>query len=106
LPALQKLLAQEQIKQTPDVRQVNWPRRGTGAKVICRQSTLSLFVGKGTLWVMFFRESIQRQPTWLVLLEALALVGLIGWVDHVTGWELNCFMLYAASDTIPAAREI
>jgi hypothetical protein len=55
---------------------------------------------------MFFRESIQRQPTWLVLLEALALVGLIGWVDHVTGWELNCFMLYAASDTIPAAREI
>ena len=49
-----------------------------------------------TLWVMLFRESIQRQPTRLVLLEALVLVGLIGWVDHVTGWELNCFVLYAA----------
>jgi signal transduction histidine kinase len=46
--------------------------------------------------MMIFRESFQRQPTWLVLLEALGLVGLIGWVDHVTTWELNCFVLYAA----------
>ena len=64
--------------------------------VICRQSTLSIFAGRVTLWPMFVREPIQRQPTWLVLLEALVLVGLIGWVDHVTVWDLNCFVLYAA----------
>jgi signal transduction histidine kinase len=45
--------------------------------------------------MMFFRETLQRQPTWLVLLEALVLVGLIGWVDHVTNWEWSCFAPYA-----------
>ena len=82
---------------TPGCRAGASPIR-TNAKlpVICRQSTLSIFAGMVTLWVMFFRESILRQPTWLVLLEALVLVGLIGWVDHVTGWELNCFVMYAA----------
>ena len=44
---------------------------------------------------MFFRETLRRQPAWLVLFEALVLVGLIGWVDHVTTWEWSCFMPYA-----------
>ena len=44
---------------------------------------------------MSFRQTLQHQPTWLVLLEALVLVGLIGWVDHVTSSEWSCFMPYA-----------
>ena len=44
---------------------------------------------------MSFRETLQSQPNWLVLLEALVLVGLIGWVDHVTTWEWSCFAPYA-----------
>ena len=44
---------------------------------------------------MFFRQTLQRQPPWLVLLEALVLVGLVGWVDHVTSSEWSCFMPYA-----------
>jgi signal transduction histidine kinase len=45
--------------------------------------------------MMFFRETLQRQPVWLLLFAALGLVGLIGWVDHVTGWEWSCFAPYA-----------
>ncbi len=44
---------------------------------------------------MIFREMLHRQPRWLVLLEALLLVGVIGWIDYVTGWELSLFVLYA-----------
>jgi signal transduction histidine kinase len=29
------------------------------------------------------------------MLEALLLVGVVGWIDHVTVWDLNCFPLYA-----------
>ena len=45
--------------------------------------------------MMLPRETLRRQPTWLVLLEAVILVGLIGWVDHVTGWEWSYFAPYA-----------
>lgn len=45
--------------------------------------------------MMFFRETFQRPPPWPMLLAALGLVGLIGWVDHVTGWEWSCFAPYA-----------
>ena len=38
---------------------------------------------------------LRRQPRWLVLLEALVLVGLIGWLDYVTGWEWNFFAPFA-----------
>ena len=31
--------------------------------------------------MMLLPESLRRQPQWMVLLEALALVGLIGWFD-------------------------
>ena len=45
--------------------------------------------------MMFFPETLRRQPTWVVLLEALVLVALIGWVDHVTSPEWSCFAPYA-----------
>lgn len=32
---------------------------------------------------------------WVVLLQALLLVGLIGWLDYVTGWEWSFFAPYA-----------
>lgn len=44
---------------------------------------------------MSFLESLRRQPQWLVLLEALVLVGLIGWLDYVTGWEWSFFAPFA-----------
>ena len=44
---------------------------------------------------MFLPETLRRQPQWLVLLEALGLVGLIGWFDYATGWEWSCFAPYA-----------
>ena len=44
---------------------------------------------------MFVREALLRQPPWLVSLGSLVLVGMIGWVDHVTNWEWSCFAPYA-----------
>lgn len=44
---------------------------------------------------MSLSDTFRRQPKWLALLEALALVGLIGWFDYTTGWEWNCFAPYA-----------
>ena len=41
------------------------------------------------------RHLIKSQPKWLVLLEALGLVGLIGVLDHVTGWEWSFLVPYA-----------
>lgn len=38
---------------------------------------------------------LQRQPNWLVHTESLLLVGLIGWVDYITGWEWSLFVFYA-----------
>lgn len=44
---------------------------------------------------MFLIEILRRQPRWLVLLEALVMVGLIGWFDYLTGWEWGFFAPYA-----------
>ncbi|MEP6672506.1 MAG: sensor histidine kinase [Chthoniobacter sp.] len=44
---------------------------------------------------MSSREALCRQPEWLVIGEAASLVGLIGWVDYITGWEWSFFLFYA-----------
>ena len=45
--------------------------------------------------VMPSLERLRGQPKWLVLPEALVLVGLIGWIDYSTGWKWSFFVLYA-----------
>jgi signal transduction histidine kinase len=50
---------------------------------------------KVILCAMSCRETLQGQPKWLVLLEALTLVGLVGWMDHLTNCEWSCFAPYA-----------
>jgi len=40
-------------------------------------------------------ETLRRQPQRLVLIKALTLVGVIGWFDHVTGWEWSFFAPFA-----------
>lgn len=42
-----------------------------------------------------FPESLRHQPQWLVICEALILVAVIGWLDHVTGWEWSFFAPFA-----------
>ncbi|MST94828.1 MAG: hypothetical protein EXS33_06115 [Pedosphaera sp.] len=37
--------------------------------------------------------TVRRQPDWVVLLEDLDLVGLIGWFEHHAGWEWSGFAL-------------
>lgn len=44
---------------------------------------------------MLSPDFLRRQPQWLVFLEALILVGSIGWVDYATGWEWSFFVFYA-----------
>ena len=44
---------------------------------------------------MSLPEALRRQPSCLVLFEALALVGLIGWFDYATGWEWSFFAPFA-----------
>ncbi|MEI7953915.1 MAG: sensor histidine kinase [Verrucomicrobiota bacterium] len=39
--------------------------------------------------------ALRRRPPWITLLVALALVGVIGWMDRVTGWEWNFSLCYA-----------
>jgi len=53
------------------------------------------FVPELTNVRMFFSEMLRRTPRWLVLIEALILVGSIGWIDYVTGWEWSFFIFYA-----------
>jgi hypothetical protein len=43
---------------------------------------------------MFLPETLRRQTKWLVLLGALVLVALIGWIDYTIGWEWSFFVLY------------
>lgn len=38
----------------------------------------------------------RSQPRWLVIVAALALTAVIGYIDAVTGWELSMFVFYAA----------
>lgn len=51
--------------------------------------------GDGIELGMSLREQLLRQPSWLVVSESSILVGLIGWVDYVTGWEWSFFVFYA-----------
>ena len=44
---------------------------------------------------MFLIAVFRCQPRWLVLVEALLLVGLIGWFDYATGWEWSFFAPFA-----------
>ena len=43
---------------------------------------------------MSFLDWILRQPRWLIWATAFAQVGLIGWLDSVTGWEWSFFVFY------------
>ena len=44
---------------------------------------------------MLTGKTLQSQPPWLVRIEAVAAVALIGWLDYVTGWEWSFFVFYA-----------
>lgn len=44
---------------------------------------------------MSLHEILHRHPPWLVVLEALLLVAVIGWGDYVTEWEWSFFVFYA-----------
>ncbi|MGB8167859.1 MAG: sensor histidine kinase [Chthoniobacteraceae bacterium] len=44
---------------------------------------------------MSLREALRRQSRSLVVIESLVLVGLIGWIDYVTGREWSFFVCYA-----------
>ncbi len=44
---------------------------------------------------MKLSEALQAQPKALVFLEALVLVGLIGALDSVGGWDVSMFLFYA-----------
>jgi signal transduction histidine kinase len=45
--------------------------------------------------IMEFREILQRQSSWFVIVCALLGVAAIGWVDYITGWEWSFFVFYA-----------
>lgn len=42
-----------------------------------------------------FNAFMRRQPVWLLFLPLMASVGLVGWLDFQTGWELSLFIFYA-----------
>ena len=44
---------------------------------------------------MILARCLARKPQWFILLIAASMVGLIGWFDFATGWELSLFVLYA-----------
>ncbi|MCX6876654.1 MAG: sensor histidine kinase [Verrucomicrobia bacterium] len=39
--------------------------------------------------------ALRGRPQWFSLLVALVMVGVIGWIDRVTGWEWSLFLFYA-----------
>ena len=43
--------------------------------------------GECIIQAMYFIEKLLRQPAWMVVVEGLGLVGLIGWIDRVTAAE-------------------
>ena len=49
-------------------------------------------------------SAIMASPKWFVLLVALVLVALIGWFDHVTGWELDASALYVLPITLVVSK--
>src|SRR5580700_81333 len=42
-----------------------------------------------------FLSAMVALPKWLALLTTLVLVGLIGWLDYVTGWEWDASIAYS-----------
>src|SRR5450432_3845023 len=38
---------------------------------------------------------LQRQPRWLLLIECILLVLIIGYIDYITGYEISLFIFYA-----------
>jgi signal transduction histidine kinase len=51
-----------------------------------------------------FLSVIMASPKWLALLTTLVLVGLIGWLDYVTGWEWDASTFYALPITLIVFR--
>jgi len=50
--------------------------------------------------VVPLRETMIRQPGWLVVIETLGLIALIGWFDYNTGWEWSFFAPFALPITL------
>jgi len=44
---------------------------------------------------MSLSRLLRSQPQWLLLVELSLLLGVIGWLDYRTGWELSFFVFYA-----------
>ncbi len=44
---------------------------------------------------MFSLKDVWGQPKRLILLEALLMLGFIGWVDYITKWEVSFLIFYA-----------
>lgn len=44
---------------------------------------------------MSYLGAFRQQPKRLVMIEALVLVGVIGWMDYRTGWEWSSFAFYS-----------
>ncbi|HEV7403152.1 MAG TPA: PAS domain S-box protein [Chthoniobacteraceae bacterium] len=44
---------------------------------------------------MSFTDRLQKQPRALIFIEAMLLVGLVGYVDFVTGYEVNVYLFYS-----------
>jgi signal transduction histidine kinase len=44
---------------------------------------------------MRLQKTLHQQSKWLVLVESLILIGLIGWFDYATGWEWSFFAPFA-----------
>lgn len=44
---------------------------------------------------MSLSRMLRSQPRWLLLVEISVLLGVIGWLDCRTGWELSFFVFYA-----------
>jgi signal transduction histidine kinase len=51
-----------------------------------------------------FLSVMMALPKWFALLTALVLVGLIGWLDYVTGWEWDASTFYALPITLIVFR--
>jgi len=51
-----------------------------------------------------FLSVARALPKWFALLTALVLVGLIGWLDYVTGWEWDTSTFYALPITLIVFR--
>src|SRR5581483_9602418 len=71
------------------------PIGGHGTARLRTAQVLPAFLTDVIRSTMSPREAFCRQPVWLAISEAAILVGLIGWVDYLTGWEWSFFVFYA-----------